>query len=516
MSVSSNNIETIVHSADLRMKLVIQGGSIGVLSGLTVVLYRFLLETAKGWRQVFFRGISGSAPMILGGLALLACFGLIVGWMVKREPLVSGSGIPQIEGLFHDKPDINCRNIVLGKLVGGVMTLGAGLSLGRENHQIGASVALWFSRVFGRVKVEEKYLITAGASAGLAAAFNTPIAGVIFALEQVHRHFSPLVLLSATTAAVTADVISKGFFGVGYMFNFPALTPVPLRSYFLFLVLGAALGVLGMFFKYLLSLAAGEYQRRKWLPDYMRPVLPFIATGLFALFFPYVIGDGRQLVETLVDTRLGLGLVALILAAKFFFTIFCYGSGVPGGSIVPLLALGALVGNLFGQAVNPALAGSFTVIAMVGMFAAVMRAPVTGTVLIAEMTGSISLLLPLAIVAISAYAAADLFNSKLDYQTWLNKLLALSDREDPDTNKVLLEIGISLGSIFDGSAVKDCELPPNCLLVSILRGGEELIPRGDTLVCSGDILTVLTSQRHAPYVKKMLLSRAGSMLEQIS
>jgi H+/Cl- antiporter ClcA len=509
-----SSLETLVQGADLRIKLVVQGVLIGLLSGLVVVLYRFLLGVTRGWGQSFYQAISGRPLMIFGGLFFLVFIGLGIGLIIKKEPLISGSGIPQIEGMFHGKMDMNCWHVILGKLFGGVITLGAGLSLGRENHQIGASVALWVSRVLNRLKTEEKYLITAGASAGLAAAFNTPVAGVIFALEQVHRHFSPLVLLSASTAAITADIISKGFFGEASFFALPPIASLPLKHSLLLVGLGITLGVLGVLFNHLLAYSSTFYQRRKWLPDYIRPVLPFIAAGLFALFFPYVVGDHRLVVSAIIDTRMMLALVFAILAVKFLFTIFCYGSGVPGGIIVPLLALGALAGNVYGQGVtqalnlNPELVNSITVVGMVGMFAAVIRAPITGTVLVAEMTGSVAHFPALALVAITAYVTAELFKLKLDYESWLARLFAVSEFEAGNStsanNKVLLEIAVSLGSVFDGKAIKDCEMPTQCLLVNILRGGEELIPRGDTIVRSGDILTVLTPERHANYVKEQL------------
>jgi H+/Cl- antiporter ClcA len=168
--------------------------------------------------------------LILPWIGVLIIIGYIVGLMVKHEPMISGSGIPQVEGVLLRKLDMSWWRVILGKFIGGILSIGSGLSLGREGPsvQLGAAVGQGFSKVFKRVKIEEKYLITSGASAGLAAAFNEPLAGVMFALEEVHKNFSPLVLLSA----LSADFIASGFFGLKPVFTFVNLTTLPLNLYF--------------------------------------------------------------------------------------------------------------------------------------------------------------------------------------------------------------------------------------------------------------------------------------------
>ncbi|MDG9688473.1 chloride channel protein, partial [Streptomyces sp. DH18] len=133
--------------------------------------------------------------------------------MVKNEPMISGSGIPQVEGVLLRELDMTWWKVILGKFFGGVLSIGSGLSLGREGPsvQLGAAIGQGFSKVFRRIKIEEKYLITSGASAGLAAAFNAPLAGAMFALEEVHKNFSPLILLSALSSALSADFIASSF-----------------------------------------------------------------------------------------------------------------------------------------------------------------------------------------------------------------------------------------------------------------------------------------------------------------
>lgn len=169
-------------------------------------MYRIMLEKAESLRKeiyVFLQtGGFWATVLWFTALVLIAYF---LGIIVQKEPMTGGSGIPQVKGVLLRQLKMNWLTVVIGKFIGGVLAIGAGLSLGREGPsiQLGAAVGQGVSRLLGRLRIEEKYLITSGASAGLAAAFNAPLAGVIFALEELHKSFSPIVLTSAIAASLT-------------------------------------------------------------------------------------------------------------------------------------------------------------------------------------------------------------------------------------------------------------------------------------------------------------------------
>lgn len=210
-----NTHNTLFHWSSFRLKLVYEGLGIGIITGLIIVLYRFTLEQAGLLLTQIYNLISARPILLLPWVGVLILIGLIVGLMVQHEPMISGSGIPQVEGVLLRKLSMTWWKVILGKFLGGVLAIGAGLSMGREGPsvQLGAAVGQGFSKILKRINIEEKYLITSGASAGLAAAFGAPLAGVMFALEEVHKNFSPLVLLSALSAALSADFITSEFFG---------------------------------------------------------------------------------------------------------------------------------------------------------------------------------------------------------------------------------------------------------------------------------------------------------------
>jgi len=228
-----NTYNTLSLWHNFKLKIVSEGIIVGIISGLIVVLYRYVIEEMSHLIKNVYSLQVDKPAFIPVWFLILVLTSYIVGRLVKKDPMISGSGIPQVEGVLLRRLKMDWIKVIVGKFVGGVLALGAGLSLGREGPsvQIGAAVGQGFSRVFNRVKIEEKYLITSGASAGLAAAFNAPLAGVIFALEEVHKNFSPIVLLSAMSASLTADFVSKHFFGLHPVFNFAKLQGLPLKYY---------------------------------------------------------------------------------------------------------------------------------------------------------------------------------------------------------------------------------------------------------------------------------------------
>ena len=182
---------TIRRAEHFKTILTGEGFLVGLIAGLVVLLYRVLLEFAGKWMNLILQ-YGRENPVIAGGwFLLLAVMACIVGKLVKWEPMISGSGIPQVEGEMMGKLTQRWWRILPAKFLGGFLSLLAGLSLGREGPsiQIGAMAGKAVSKVLDRGKTEEKYLLTCGASAGLAAAFHAPLAGVMFSLEEIHKNF---------------------------------------------------------------------------------------------------------------------------------------------------------------------------------------------------------------------------------------------------------------------------------------------------------------------------------------
>lgn len=494
------------HTENLKFKLIAESTIIGAIVGVTIVLHRILLEKVTNVFMWFYSNSRGNLVNTILLFGLLIISGYVVGLMVKKVPLISGSGIPQVEGILMKKLKGSWLSVLINKFVGGLIALGAGLSLGREGPsvQMGASIGEGFAKIFKRVSVEEKYLITSGASAGLAAAFNAPISGVMFALEEVHKNFSPLVLLSVMASALMSDFITKTFLGVGKSLNFVGVKVLDLKYYWLLIILGIIVGISGVIFNSGILKTQSIFKKSK-LSTEIKVIIPFLITGVVGLTAPILLGGGHELIMSLDKSSMTLKMLLLFLLVKYLLTFVGFGSGVPGGIFFPLLVLGALIGNIFGiVAVNvfdiPSIyILNFIILAMAGNFASIVKAPITGIILICEMTGSFDHLLSLAIVCIVAYVTSDLFKSEPIYESLLERCLQSGNDkfESNSSRKSLMEVAIHLGCEIEHKKIKDVKWPENCLIVSITRGGKEIIPSGDTTLLGGDYLTIMADEENS-------------------
>ena len=504
---------TIRRVQRLPVILIGEGLLVGAVGGLIVMLYRIALTYAGKWLGEILDFIRGYPLRTAGWFLVLAMFAVIVGRLVKWVPMISGSGIPQVEGEILGKLSQDWKKVLPAKFFGGFLCLLGGLSLGREGPsiQLGAMSGQGISRLLDRGKTEERYLMTCGASAGLAAAFHAPLAGMMFAFEEIHKGFSVGLMVSVMTASVTADYICSHIMGLDPVFQFELEHVLPQDHYWLLLILGALLGVMGALYNKVMLKAQDLYKKPKWLNETGRLLIAFFAAGIMGLVMPSVLGSGGDLIVDLTAGEMAVGLVALTFVVKFLFSAVSFGSGAPGGIFFPLLVLGALLGGIFAMAgvevfgMDPVYVNNFVLLSMAGFFTAIVRAPITGIILLFEMSGSVSQMLSLAIVSVAAYITASLLRSEPIYESLLRRIMP--DRKPQSGKesyaggqKVLSEFVIMSGSVLEDRTVMEITWPNNCLLVALEREGREMIPRGKTKLQAGDKLTVMTDERDAGYI----------------
>ncbi len=505
--LDANHYREALEIPDRKLSIVFKSALVGAGAGAVASFYRLALGAAESWSfrmYAFFLARPALIPLLFLGLAAA---GVAVGALVKRFPLVKGSGIPQVKAELNGHIDPNWFSTLAAKFLGGAVSILAGLSLGREGPsiQLGASAAKGIASEWASSRAERRYLIAGGASAGLAAAFNAPLAGAMFALEELYKYLSPTILLVVVVSAMTGDFVSKLAFGQTPVFSFDTTGEIPLNLYWILLVLGAALGGMGALYNAALIKTQKLYNR---IPERVRPVIPFVIAGALGLLFPQALGGGHRMLEALHGGA-ALGLMCLLFLVKFAFSMVSFGSGAPGGIFFPLLVLGGTLGGiaakLAGAVVDPKLFDTFVVLAMAGYFAAIVRAPVTGTILLLEMTGSFDCLLPLIAVSITAYLTAEVLKSKPIYDSLLDSLLEKGCGEACDpAKKIVVEQIVRYDAPVDGRRVRELKLPRECLLIAIRREGEELIPSGDTLLRAGDYLTFLVNERDEGAHREML------------
>lgn len=498
---------------NLRLRLFLESILTGVVAGGVGVAFRLALNQADAWRNELFSWAEGAAAWArLGVLLILACLGALAGWLTRFAPEAAGSGIPHVEAVLLEQRRLIWRRLLPVKFLGGVCAIGAGLSLGREGPtvQLGAATGQAMARLLKRPNVEERYLITCGAGAGLAAAFNAPLAGVLFVLEELRRNFSPYVFLSALAASVAAGTVAEQLLGLKPLLPLTDVVHLPLRVLPLFILLGVLTGVLGVVFNAALRLTLNLYAGLRAIPRWLHPALAAVLVGLTGYYLtPLVLGGGHALVERVLAGEIALRMIPLLLVAKFVLTMVSYGSGVPGGIFLPMLAIGSLLGSALGQLTAtsfPALPGLTTTLVAAGMasyFTAIVRAPITGIVLLLELTGTYTNMLFFLAACLTAYLVAEGLKSLPVYEMLLERDLARGEGKAADVNDsgmTLVELAVESGSQLDRRLIKQVALPEECLLVAIRRGSLELVPRGNTKVRAGDNIAFLVPKAKAARV----------------
>lgn len=411
--------------------LITEGLCVGLVGGFVVLLYRVALTFAGDWLVKILSYIKGNPFRCVVWFLILAALAWIVGKLVKWEPMISGSGIPQVEGEIAGRLSQNWKRVLPAKFAGGFLCMLGGLSLGREGPsiQLGAMAGQGISRALGRGKREEKFLMTCGASAGLSAAFHAPLAGMMFAVEEIHKTFSIPILLPVMTASVTADYIASHILGLDPVFRFQITEYLPQNYYWLLILLGILVGVSGVFYNWGMLKAQELYRKIPFMKETGRLLIAFLTAGVLGIVMPWVLGSGSGLIVSLTQGEMVLGMVVLTLVMKFLFSAVSFGSGAPGGIFFPLLILGALIGAVFAMAgveffgLAPVYVNNFVLLGMTGFFTAIVRAPLTGIILLFEMSGSISQMLSLSIVSVTAYIVATLMRSEPIYDSLLKRIL---------------------------------------------------------------------------------------------
>ena len=465
---------------------------VGLGAGAMAVIFRALLSGADALRNALITW-SHQSPVLGWVLPVLFSAGgatLSVFLVRQFAPEARGSGIPHLKGVLHRLRDLRWSRVLPTKMFGGVLALGSGMALGREGPtvQMGGAVGDAVARWLNAAPRERLTLTAAGAGAGLAAAFNAPLSGVMFVLEEVQRDFRPIVFGAVFISAVVADIVTRLASGQQPVFAIPAYAMPPLTALPAFAVLGLVAGLLGVAFNKSLLGVLDWFGR--WSGRRMLGVAAVVGAGigLIGWFSPIGIGSGHVLAEEVLNGQMLLAAVPFWFALRFGMTVISYGTGAPGGIFAPLLVLGALIGLAIGhiaQVIAPQAAPVPTAFAVVGMaayFTAIVRAPLTGIVLIVEMTGNYEQMLPLLVSCFCAYAVAEVLKDLPIYEALLERDLVRGGLHFSFKQPAVIDLVVEPGSPFDGREVRKLGLPPGCILVRCQDGGREWVPTATTRI----------------------------------
>ena len=446
---------------------------IGALSGATIVA--FLACTERMHTLLF----SSAMPVWMRPL-IPAVAALIAGYLLLRVfPDARGSGIPQTKAALIAGGGHISLKTALGKFFCCSLSLGGGVALGREGPsvQIGAGVASFLARKAGLEKRDVQALVPIGAAAALAAAFNTPMAAVLFTLEELLGDLNARVLGSVVIGAATSWMVLHLFLGDAPLFRVPSYDLVHPAEFLFYALLGVAGGCVSVLFSSSLLWLRLKYRRLpKWSLAF-QPATGGLAAGVLALYSADVLGAGYAAVELALHGGLSGTAMFILLFLKLAATVACYSSGNAGGIFGPSLFLGAMLGGGFGSLLHgwlPAItapAGAYALVGMGTTFAGIIRSPITSVVMIFELTRDYKIIVPLMISNLVAYAVARAIS-----RTPIYEALAIQDGVHlPQAKGQSPEPDLLVGDAMRSPAVLLRRSTP----IAVAR---QLVPEGDCLI----------------------------------
>jgi len=390
---------------------------IGILGGYGAVGFRWLIEF---FQRLFFSHHGDGILEVLLRLPWYAKVippvigGAIVGPLVyffARE--AKGHGVPEVMEAVTLKGGVIRKRVVFVKSLASAITIGSGGSAGREGPivQIGSAIGSTLGQIL-KVSVDRmRTLVACGAAAGIAATFNAPIAGAMFALEVILGDFGIAAFTPIVVSSVLATVISRVYLGAFPAFIVPQYTMVSLWEIPIYVLLGIIAGFVGVFFTTFLYKAEDFFDAVK-IPDYLKASIGGVLVGLIGVYFPHVYGVGYDSITLALLGQLSWGMLLGLAFIKILATSITIGSGGSGGIFAPSLFIGSMAGGVFGYFVHmlfPSVTSSIGAYSLVGMGAivsATTHGPITAIMILFEMTGDYKIILPLMLSCIIATVVA--------------------------------------------------------------------------------------------------------------
>lgn len=371
-----------------------------------------------------------AAALVAAGMAVVSL------WLVRTyAPEASGSGVPEIEGAMEGLREVRWHRVLPVKFIAGLLSLSSGMVLGREGPtiHIGASVAKAASDLMKWSGEDMRGLLAAGGAAGLAAAFNAPLAAVLFVIEETRRQFpySSRTYIAVVLASIASAIVTEYLTG-----NTPYMlleaSAIPYGWLPAFVVLGILLGGAGVIFNRTLVWGLDHVRRLGMRTSfYIFPAIVGLVVGVLLFVRPEATQGGELLAVQLTKEGLPLAMLAFVVLLRFVMTMASYSTGVAGGIFAPILALATTIGLCYGTALEMFVTlpenglVAFAISAMGGLFAATIGAPMVGMVLVLELTSAYVVLVPVMITAIFANMTAQALGGRPIYEILLERTLAI-------------------------------------------------------------------------------------------
>lgn len=475
----------------------------GAITGFLLFFFKFAAnKTVEFSQQIYSFAAENPVciPAVFAGLVVFAC---VMAAMHKKVPEMKGGGIPRSEGILRGVLSFRRVKTLAGTVIGSLISFFCGLPLGSEGPAviIGTSIGGLCMGKSGSKSAWSRYVMTGGAAAGFAVATGAPLAAVLFALEEIHRKFTPLLIISVSTTVLSATFINEllcSFYGMESSFisafNFPDFE---LKNFLHLIILGVIVAVsVGIFDACLGFFGKLKNKMNKSLPDAAKLVIVFVLAGVLGLFFREGAYSGHDIVENILSYGESLSLLFAILIVRLIMMMLVTDSGATGGIFIPTLAIGALVGAIAGRflvfaGMPTELFPSVVVLGMCSFMGGALRAPLTAIVIFIEITCNVTNFFYVAVVIFIVNTVISFFNQRSFYDRVLENL-EHSQHAGNTPQIVSFKMKVSAGSFVDGKTTHDILWPSASVVVGITKAdnnvqdmddaGEKKLFADDTVV----------------------------------
>ncbi len=474
---------------------------VGIVTGLLVGAYNKFASLLSHWSVGIYtlvRANPAYVPLLLFVVVILA---LLAHALLTHTPDGRGSGVPKTVGVLRGLLTFRWLRVLLTTLSSSILSYFGGLSLGSggPSIQIGATSAQGISELLKCRMAWSSYIMSAGAGTGLAVAFNAPLTGIIFIVEEVHRRTTPMIMISASCSIITGTIVSRLLAslwgGAEFMFGFDSGTAsFAMSNIWMLVILGIAIGLLAVGFNWIIMHSEKKINKLLKIPEWAKLVFAFLVCASVGLAWPVTLGGGHELIISVGAREFAWDALLSLFVIKLGLIMFSFNSGATGGLFTPILSLGALVGALFGElfllaGLDPELYNIIVIISMSALFGACVKTPITAIILVLEVTGDLHSFMYTGFTVIIAYTIAELFKSPALYDALLENNL-LAEYKDKKHELIVFDVTIASKSFTDKKTIRDILWPPRCTVESISRQNSIIIPASDTLLFEGDILTI--------------------------
>lgn len=501
------------------IELITVGSITGVFAGAVVTLFNVLAHEGESISKNVYAYVRANPLFVPLLFLVLALGGFLLGVAVRISAIIHGCGIPQAEGAARGVLRFTWYKDMTMAFAACLMSIFMGLSIGAEGPSvlIGSCAGDGVAGMLRRDNMVRKYQIAGGACAGLAVASNAPLTGMAFAFEEAFKRFTPEVFI-CSFSSVVFGVLTRTLiynllgFSVQSSFHSYLFNEMPFSSYGYVVLAGIACGLLGVaFYKFafwLRKLFKRMHAKDERLNATLRITTAVLIGGVVSLLSASVMGGGHDLIESLGTlggmkeqttlTAFGLPIfwtLMVVCVLKFIITGVNVGAGIPCGIFIPMIAIGACLGGTLNVVwvklgMDKSLCDLMIMICMAAFFTTIVKEPITSIIMICEFTGSFAPLLPVIIAVSIGYTIGEMFRTDGIYE----ELLEAYEEENGIHEKARREmyvLGVGAHSIADKREVRDVLWPANTRVTEIARGEEVILPDGDTVLKSGDVLTIV-------------------------